>query len=205
MKSKLATLLLCLVFGVYGAHRFYVGKISSGILYLCTAGLFGIGVIIDLFDIIFNKFTDKDGNALFDDMTSVNSNKPNNSNNLNNSNGNASSVTSTPKVEIKYIPVTVNQLYCELHDNIIRAKRTFQNNCVVIHGKLISIDSNEQYISIADSNNNCGFNILLCYIKNKEQINKIMKLNVRDNITIYCKIINVDKKLGYSANIIDIQ
>lgn len=52
MKSKLATLLLCLVFGVYGAHRFYVGKISSGILYLCTAGLFGIGIIIDLFDII---------------------------------------------------------------------------------------------------------------------------------------------------------
>ena len=35
--------------GIFGAHRFYLGKWLSGILYLCTAGLCGIGVIYDYF------------------------------------------------------------------------------------------------------------------------------------------------------------
>jgi TM2 domain-containing membrane protein YozV len=33
--------------GIFGAHRFYLGKIFTGILYLFTAGLFGIGYIYD--------------------------------------------------------------------------------------------------------------------------------------------------------------
>jgi TM2 domain-containing membrane protein YozV len=38
---------LCL-FGVFGIHRLYTGRILSGIIYLFTFGLFGIGQIIDL-------------------------------------------------------------------------------------------------------------------------------------------------------------
>ena len=33
--------------GVFGIHRFYQGKWVTGILYLFTVGLFGIGVIYD--------------------------------------------------------------------------------------------------------------------------------------------------------------
>jgi TM2 domain-containing membrane protein YozV len=36
-------------FGGLGAHRYYMGKIGTGILYTCTAGLFGIGVLVDVF------------------------------------------------------------------------------------------------------------------------------------------------------------
>lgn len=36
-------------FGAIGAHRYYQGKIGTGILYTCTAGLFGIGVLVDVF------------------------------------------------------------------------------------------------------------------------------------------------------------
>lgn len=36
-------------FGGIGAHRYYQGKIGTGILYTCTAGLAGIGVIVDIF------------------------------------------------------------------------------------------------------------------------------------------------------------
>ena len=33
--------------GVFGVHRFYMGKIFTGLLYLCTFGLFFLGVIWD--------------------------------------------------------------------------------------------------------------------------------------------------------------
>lgn len=53
-KNKWVAFLLCLFFGVFGAHKFYEGKIIMGILYLFTLGLCGIGVIIDLI-VIFLK------------------------------------------------------------------------------------------------------------------------------------------------------
>lgn len=37
-----------LFFGIIGVHRFMKGKILTGILWLCTAGLFGVGYVVDL-------------------------------------------------------------------------------------------------------------------------------------------------------------
>ena len=36
------------LFGVCGVHRFYLGKIGTGVLWLLTAGLLGVGQILDL-------------------------------------------------------------------------------------------------------------------------------------------------------------
>ena len=33
--------------GVFGVHRFYLGKWGTGILYLVTLGIFGIGLVYD--------------------------------------------------------------------------------------------------------------------------------------------------------------
>ena len=49
IKSKGVAYLLWFFFGFFSAHRFYLGKIGSGILYLFTFQLLGIGWIIDLF------------------------------------------------------------------------------------------------------------------------------------------------------------
>lgn len=47
MKNKWVAVLLCFFLGYLGAHRFYEGKVGSGILYLLTFGVFGIGWFID--------------------------------------------------------------------------------------------------------------------------------------------------------------
>lgn len=49
IKSKGVAYLLWFLLGVFGAHRFYIEKIGTGIIWLLTGGLFGIGWLIDLF------------------------------------------------------------------------------------------------------------------------------------------------------------
>lgn len=63
-KKLLPAFLLCFFFGTLGIHRFYVGKIGTGILWLVTLGFAGIGELVDLIMMLIGKFTDKDGKVL---------------------------------------------------------------------------------------------------------------------------------------------
>jgi hypothetical protein len=60
-RSRLVALLLCVLLGYLGVHRFYVGKIGSGILWLFTGGLFGVGYLIDTVLIATGTFRDDEG------------------------------------------------------------------------------------------------------------------------------------------------
>jgi hypothetical protein len=60
-KSWLTTLLLCIFLGGLGIHRFYVDKPLTALLWLFTAGCFGLGTFADLCSIASGTFTDGDG------------------------------------------------------------------------------------------------------------------------------------------------
>ncbi len=73
-KNWVVALLLCLLLGYFGAHRFYVGKTGSGVAMLLITlllGWIGIGVVIcgiwafiDFIMICLNTFTTADGHRL---------------------------------------------------------------------------------------------------------------------------------------------
>jgi uncharacterized RDD family membrane protein YckC len=63
-KSKSTTFLLCYFLGILGVHRFYVGKLITGLLMLLTGGGLMIWWVYDLYCIAMGRFTDKQGDAL---------------------------------------------------------------------------------------------------------------------------------------------
>jgi TM2 domain-containing membrane protein YozV len=65
-RSRLAALLLCFFLGVFGVHRFYVGKIGTGVAMIVTVGGLGIWILIDFIMIIVGGFTDIDGKFVLD-------------------------------------------------------------------------------------------------------------------------------------------
>lgn len=64
-KSKFASVaVLLMLFGSLGVHRFFVGKIVSGFLFLITMGFLGVGVIVDGIMLMMGRFKDAEGNAI---------------------------------------------------------------------------------------------------------------------------------------------
>lgn len=63
-KNRTVAIVLCLMFGAIGMHRFYVGKNVSAIIFILTCGVFGLGIIFDLILLLKNQFKDKNGKYL---------------------------------------------------------------------------------------------------------------------------------------------
>lgn len=63
-KRILPAFLLAFLFGVFGAHRFYVGKTGTAIIQLLTLGGLGVWAMIDCILIIVGAFTDGEGNKI---------------------------------------------------------------------------------------------------------------------------------------------
>lgn len=63
-KDASVACLLCFFLGVFGAHRFYLGKTWSGVGMLLTFGGLGIWMLIDLFMLAYGVFKDGQGKVV---------------------------------------------------------------------------------------------------------------------------------------------
>ena len=63
-KSRGVALLLCVLLGWVGGHRFYARRYGTAVLYLLTFGLLGFGIGVDFFLILIGRFKDNRGRRL---------------------------------------------------------------------------------------------------------------------------------------------
>jgi hypothetical protein len=63
-KRLLPAVLLCVVLGPFGAHRFYSGRILTGVLQLLTLGGLGIWVLVDFILLVTSNFKDGEGSKI---------------------------------------------------------------------------------------------------------------------------------------------
>ena len=60
-RKRLVALVLCIFLGYLGIHRFYVGKWITGLIWMVTGGIGGLGYLFDLIVIIIGSFKDSEG------------------------------------------------------------------------------------------------------------------------------------------------
>lgn len=63
-KSRLATALLAWFLGIFGGHRFYLGKTGTALLMLFTLGGFGIWALVDFIMAVSGAMKDKEGKII---------------------------------------------------------------------------------------------------------------------------------------------
>lgn len=63
-RSYILTLVMALLLGGLGIHRFYTGYVVIGVIQLLTCGGFGWWALIDLIALALNKYVDAEGNEL---------------------------------------------------------------------------------------------------------------------------------------------
>ena len=63
-KNRLAALVLCFLFGVLGVHRFYAGRVATGIVQFFTGGGAFVWAVIDFVHIASGEFTGGEGRRI---------------------------------------------------------------------------------------------------------------------------------------------
>ena len=63
-KRVLVAALLCFFLGVLGVHRFYAGKVGTGVLQLVTLGGLGVWALVDLILLATGNFRDGEGERI---------------------------------------------------------------------------------------------------------------------------------------------
>lgn len=106
--------------------------------------------------------------------------------------------------KVEYIETTVDQLYDDLDANSMRAKETWGGQYIRVVGRLSSIDSDGDYLTITSADSFFSFDDLQCSIPDTLQ-DQVKKMNVDDIVQVQAQIDMVGDILGYHADLIWIQ
>ena len=113
--------------------------------------------------------------------------------------------TQEEQQNIEYAEVTTDELSDALDKNAMNASDTYKGKYFAVTGRLSNIDSNGKYISLVDVNDELSFNVIQCYIKNDEQLEKVKQMSIDDTVTVKGKITDVGEVLGYYMDIDSIE
>ena len=109
------------------------------------------------------------------------------------------------KKEIEYTSVSVDDMVELLDENALKAEKTYQKKNVEVTGVLKIIDSDGDYISLGCINDEWCFTYVQCYIKNKDQLNKVLEMKTGDTVTLKGKITSIGEVIGYLLDIQEIE
>lgn len=103
----------------------------------------------------------------------------------------------------EYITVSVSTLVNELENNAAAAQKKYKNKYVKVTGKLGTIDSDGDYISIDDPADAFSITGVQCFINknDKKQSNFVLNLRKGQTVTAYGKITDVGELLGYHLEV----
>lgn len=103
----------------------------------------------------------------------------------------------------EYITVSVSTLVNELENNAAAAQKKYKNKYVKVTGKLGTIDSDGDYISIDDPADVFSITGVQCFINknDKKQSNFVLNLRKGQTVTAYGKITDVGELLGYHLEV----
>lgn len=126
-----------------------------------------------------------------------------NSNGNTNKNSNSSS-TQIEEKAIEYMNVDLDDIEVERENNAAAAKAKYKGKYIAVKGRLGSIDSDLQYISILSINDEWDFIGIHCTIKKSSTREVVKTLSKNQTITVKGKITDVGEVLGYYLDIDEI-
>ena len=109
----------------------------------------------------------------------------------------------TKEEVIEYITCNVDDMMELLSSNALKAEKEYADKYLEVTGRLGVIDSDGKYISLYPINNEWAIQGIQCYIKNDEQLNKVLELEKDDTVTVKVKCTDVGEVLGYLGDIIE--
>ena len=109
--------------------------------------------------------------------------------------------TAPEEEAIEYAEVTTDELSDALEANAMNASDTDKGKYFAVTGRLSNIDADGSYIDLVDINDEWSFNVITCYIKNDEQLERVKQMTNDETVTVRGKITDVGEVLGYYMDI----
>jgi len=105
----------------------------------------------------------------------------------------------TPKA-IEYIAYDVEELLDEFDEDPLKAVEKYSGMYVKLRGQLLLVHSNGEFLCLTPTDK-LQINNIICFIMNKEQLNRALEKETGDIIIVKGQLNEVDKDLGYTLDI----